>query len=115
MILSDQQKLFPKLLAQLIEWAYAQGYELTLGEAYRTPEQALFNAQSGKGVAHSLHTQRLAIDMNLFIGGVYQTESAAYKPLGDFWKTLHELARWGGDFTTRPDGNHFSLEYGGVR
>ena len=113
--LSDKQRDFPLMLAALITWAYEhQGYELTLGEAYRTPEQAAWNAAQGKGISNSLHTKRLAIDLNLFIDGVYQTDSEAYRPLGTKWKTLHHLARWGGDFS-RPDGNHFSLEHDGTR
>jgi hypothetical protein len=111
--LGEKQKLFTKLVGQLIDWSYQQGYELTFGDAYRSPQQAESNAKSGKGIANSLHTQRLAIDLNLFVNGVYQTSTEAYKPLGEYWKTLHPLACWGGDFTTLKDGNHFSLQHGG--
>lgn len=114
MTLGQKQRLFTKLVGQLIAWAYEHGYEFTFGEAYRTPEQAALNARTGAGIARSLHIQRLAIDLNLFINGEYQTDSAAYKPLGDYWKTLHEDCAWGGDFS-RPDGNHFSLAHDGVR
>ncbi|CAI1862491.1 MULTISPECIES: M15 family metallopeptidase [Serratia] len=112
MTLSEKQQLFTKLIAQLILWADEKGYRLTFGEAYRTPEQAKLNAQSGKGIANSLHTQRLAVDFNLFINGQYQTDSAAYLELGKFWESIG--GSWGGRFS-RPDGNHFSLEHNGVR
>lgn len=112
MTLSEKQQLFTKLIAQLILWADEKGYRLTFGEAYRTPEQAALNAKSGKGIANSLHTQRLAVDLNLFKDGIYQTDSAAYKELGLYWESLG--GAWGGRFT-RPDGNHFSLEHNGVR
>lgn len=115
MTLSEKQRLFTKLLGQLITWAYQQGYELTLGDAYRSPQQAAFNASAGTGIAKSLHTQRLAIDLNLFVNGVYQTDSHAYKPLGDFWKALNTDCCWGGDFQTRADGNHFSITHNGVK
>lgn len=115
MTLSEKQRLFTRLVGQLIEWSYSHGYELTFGEAYRTPEQAALNAKTGAGISNSLHIQRLAIDLNLFQGSVYLTDSAAYKPLGDFWKTLNPDCSWGGDFHSRPDGNHFSLSYNGVR
>ena len=102
------------MVADLIQWAFANGYELTLGEAYRTPEQAASNAKSGKGIAKSLHTQRLAIDFNLFINGIYQTDTEAYKPLGEHWKS--KGGSCGGDFAPPDqDGNHFSLEWEGVR
>lgn len=113
--LGTQQRRFLPLVARLIDFAYAQGFELTAGELYRTPEQAALNAQSGSGIAHSLHTQRLAIDLQLFKDGVYLTDSAAYKPLGDFWKGLAQECCWGGDFVTRADGNHFSLSFGGIK
>lgn len=112
MTLSEKQQLFTKLIAQLILWADEKGYRLTFGEAYRTPEQAKLNAQSGKGIANSLHSQRLAVDFNLFINGQYQTDSAAYLELGKFWESIG--GSWGGRFS-RPDGNHFSLEHNGVR
>lgn len=114
MTLGEKQRRFAELVARLITWCYANGYELTFGEAYRTPEQAALNAKTGAGISNSLHTKRLAIDMNLFVNGEYQQDSAAYKPLGEYWKTLDPEARWGGDFS-RPDGNHFSLEHEGVR
>ncbi|NHB96677.1 MULTISPECIES: M15 family metallopeptidase [Photorhabdus] len=112
MTLSEKQQLFTVLIAQLILWADERGYRLTLGEAYRTPEQAKLNAQTGKGIANSLHIQRLAIDLNLFIRGEYQTNSHAYLPLGEYWESLG--GTWGGRFS-RPDGNHFSLAHNGVK
>ncbi|WP_323840740.1 M15 family metallopeptidase [Photorhabdus africana] len=112
MTLSEKQQLFAVLVAQLILWADERGYRLTLGEAYRTPEQAKLNAQIGKGIANSLHIQRLAIDLNLFIGCEYQTNSHAYLPLGEYWESLG--GTWGGRFS-RPDGNHFSLAHNGAK
>lgn len=113
MTLSEKQQLFTRLIAQLILWADEKGYRLTFGEAYRTPEQAALNAKKGSGISNSLHTKRLAVDLNLFINGQYQTDSAAYLPLGEYWESLG--GSWGGRFKSRPDGNHFSLEHDGVR
>lgn len=115
MTLGQQQRRFLPLVAKLIDWTYAQGYELTAGELYRTAEQAALNAKIGAGIAHSLHMQRLAVDLQLFKDGAYLTDSTAYKPLGEFWKTLDPDCCWGGDFTTRVDGNHFSLTFGGIK
>jgi hypothetical protein len=114
MTLGQQQRRFLPFVAKLIDFAYAQGFELTAGELYRTPEQAALNAKSGAGIAHSLHTQRLAVDLQLFKGGVYLTDSAAYEPLGVFWEGLDPDACWGGRFS-KPDGNHFSLTFGGYK
>ena len=110
----ELQRLFVQLVAKLIDYAYQNPhYTLRFGEAYRTPEQAAWNAAHGAGIAHTLHTERLAIDLLLDIDYVWQTSTEAYRPLGEYWKSLHPLARWGGDFVSRPDGNHFSLAYGG--
>ena len=113
MALGEKQRRFTECIGRLIQWAYANGYELTFGDAYRSPEQAAANAAKGTGIANSVHTQRLAVDFNLFIDGVYQIETAAHKTLGDYWKSLDQDARWGGDFT-RPDGNHYSFMHGGI-
>lgn len=113
MTLSEKQQLFVLLIAQLITWANDKGYRLTFGEAYRTPEQAKLNAKSGAGIANSLHTQRLAVDFNLFVNGEYKTKTEDYLPLGEYWESLG--GAWGGRFKSRPDGNHFSLEHNGVR
>jgi hypothetical protein len=47
MTLGERQRHFPLMVAALVTWAYEQGFEITFGEAYRTPEQAAFNAKSG--------------------------------------------------------------------
>jgi hypothetical protein len=114
MTLREQQSLFVLLVARLIDYAYSNGYELTFGEALRTPEQAKLNAANGSGISHSLHITRLAIDLNLFRDGKFLDSSEGHRPLGNYWKTLHPLARWGGDFS-KPDGNHYSLERDGYK
>jgi hypothetical protein len=110
--LRGKQSHFVWMLGQLIAWAYAHGYELTIGEATRTDAEALANYQAGRGILRSLHIIRLAVDLNLFIGGNYERDSAAYMPLGLYWESLG--GSWGGRFST-PDGNHFSLEHDGIR
>jgi hypothetical protein len=114
MTLGEKQRLFTRYLGQLIQWSYSNGYELTFGDAFRPAQQAAANAAAGTGIKNSLHTQRLAVDFNLFIDGVYQNSSIAHKPLGDYWKTLHPSCCWGGDFT-RADGNHYSFTHNGVK
>lgn len=121
MTLGEKQRLFVLNIAELIAWAYDHDYEFSFGEAYRTKEQAALNASNGSGISNSLHCKRLAIDLNLFTDhsiesdeDVYQTDSKAYRAIGEYWKSLNELNRWGGDFS-RPDGNHFSMEHDGVK
>ncbi|MBN1085338.1 M15 family metallopeptidase [Erwinia aphidicola] len=113
MTLSEKQQLFTVMISSLIQWAGENNYALTFGEAYRTPEQARINAGKGTGISNSLHTQRLAVDFNLFINGEYKTRTEDYRPLGEFWESIG--GSWGGRFKSNPDGNHFSLEHNGVR
>lgn len=115
MTLSEKQRIFTMNIGKLIAWAYANGFELTFGDAYRDPRLAALNASEGKGIKNSLHTRRLAVDFNLFKESVYLAKSEAYKPLGDYWKSLEPRNRWGGDFKPVPDGNHFSCEDGGIK
>ena len=101
MTLREKQSLFVELIGKLIEFAYAEGYELTFGDAW---------AKTGHR-DNSCHYSRLAIDLNLFRYGKYFTSTEAHKPLGEYWESLHPLCRWGGRFS---DGNHYSLEHNGV-
>tara|TARA_R110000868_G_scaffold20415_4_gene86417 strand:+ start:4127 stop:4471 length:345 start_codon:yes stop_codon:yes gene_type:complete len=110
--LGEKQRLFTRLIGKLIEYAYNTGYELTFGDAYRSPEQAKLNAAAGKGIVNSLHCERLAIDLNLFRNGKYLTDSADYKLLGEYWESLGPDCAWGGRFS-KPDGNHFSIRHAG--
>jgi len=114
MTLREAQCEFTRCVSKLIAFATDCGYELTFAEAYRPPAQAMAMAQSGRGIVRSLHIKRLAVDFNLFRNGSFLTDTHSHKVLGDYWTTLHPLARWGGDFS-KPDGNHYSLEWEGVK
>ena len=111
--LNTAQFEFMEDLGKLLCYIYQQGYTCTGAELYRTPEQAQLNAKKGIGARKSAHTNRLAIDLNLFKDGVYLQDTESHKPFGEFWKLLRIDNRWGGDFT-RKDGNHYSKEFEGV-
>jgi hypothetical protein len=103
--LEIKQKKFVRLIGKLIEFAYASGYELTFGDAYRDP-------RCPYGSEVSLHKSRLAIDLNLFKDGQFCRESEDHEPLGKFWKALDPECEWGGE-GKRYDGNHYSMSYKG--
>lgn len=113
MTLGQKQRLLTSLLPRLLDFAHYNGYETTLGDAFRDPR--VFGAVGeDKGTySHdsSNHKRRLAIDLNLFKDGKYLTETKDHEPLGLFWESLHPLCRWGGRFN---DGNHYSIEHEGV-
>lgn len=108
MKLSDHQWKFLKDVALLVLYAESRGHKLTGGELHRPEQlQELYKKQGKSNTNEGYHPKRLAIDLNLFINGVYQTDTEAYKGLGMFWEDLDELNRWGGNFSTIKDGNHF--------
>ena len=113
--LAQEQAIFARNVAKLIEHIFSTGYVCTLGEVYRTPSQAAVYAKEGKGILNSLHCKRLAIDINLFSAdGKYFPESEDYRPFGDYWESLHSSNRWGGNFPkyhtgARADGNHYEM------
>lgn len=114
MTLSEKQRLFMLLLGRFLVWIHDQGLEVVGGQLQRTQAEADRNAAAGTGISKSLHIKCLAIDLMLFIDGIYKTETEDYRALGEYWESLHTLCRWGGRFS-HPDGNHFSLENEGIR
>ena len=110
MKLSEKQRSFTLMVADLICWSYDKGIELTFGEAWRTKEQQELYLKSGKSkTLNSKHLNRLAVDLNVFIKGEYRTDKPSYEAMGTYWKSLNTENRWGGDWGW--DANHF--EYGG--
>lgn len=99
MTLGEKQRKFSFMVAQLIFYAYAKGYEITLGDAY---------AKTGH-IPNSFHYKRLAIDLNLFKDGVYLTKSEDHTELGEYWESIG--GTWGGRFRKK-DGNHYSFMEG---
>lgn len=111
--LGQKQRLFTKYVPRLIDKAYELGYEVTLGDAFRDPRvHGEMGVKKGYGHASSNHKQKLAIDLNLFKDGKYLADTEYHKELGEFWESLHPLARWGGRFQ---DGNHYSFEHNGIK
>jgi D-alanyl-D-alanine carboxypeptidase-like protein len=132
--LDQKQRLFARMVGDLIQWAYAHGYEITFGETKRSDEQAEINAlgakgrerladyiaglfpslaakirnNTGSGIRNSLHEIGLAIDLNLFRDGKYLDKTEDHRRLGERWEAMG--GAWGGRFG---DGNHYSLEHEG--
>ena len=109
--LRQKQSRFAQMAAALIRKAAELGYEVTLGDAYRDPKVfGAMGVRMGYGESRSAHKQRLAIDLNLFKDGRYLEGTDAHRPLGEWWEA--QGGAWGGRFN---DGNHYSLEHGGIK
>jgi hypothetical protein len=106
MSLGDKQRLFTRLLGVFLNWVHSHpGWELTLGEGY---DDDFTGHMPG-----SLHYVKLAQDLNLFVDKYYvSTEHPVWDQLGAYWKSLHPLCRWGGDFASK-DYNHISIAHDG--
>lgn len=117
MRISEQQQVFARNVARLIEYTFDSKYACSFGEVYRTPEQSQYNASKGIGIKNSLHCKRLAVDLMLFFDGKYLIDTEAYRPFGVYWQSLHPANRWGGDWDKdgvadkgENDGNHFEMK-----
>ena len=122
MKLSEHQMEFTWHIGWLIMFANAKGYKLTLGEAFRSPQEQERLYREGKSQIKvgGYHGKRLAVDFNLFkrVNGNWELTWAweDYKVLGDYWEALDPLNRWGGDWNKndRKDGfidsPHFERE-----
>ena len=109
MTLGQKQRRFARMVADLIIFAYDNGYEVTFSDAYRDPRlHGNVGVKKGYGAANSLHKERLAIDLNLFKGGRFLTNTEDHLLLGQYWESLG--GSWGGRFN---DGNHYSIEHQG--
>lgn len=107
--LREKQSRFVKMQARLIDWAYAHGYELTLGDGFRDPRVfGDLGVHKGYGKAYSNHKRRLAQDYNLFKDGKFLSSTEDHRPLGEYWESIG--GAWGGHFN---DGNHYALEHEG--
>lgn len=121
MSLRKLQSKFTHMQSLLVQYAYAYGWELTDGDAYRDPFLAKLNSGlygliekdtgsitwlARRGSKDSLHCQRLARDYNLFRDGKYLSTTEDHRVLGRYWESLHPLNRWGGRFN---DGNHYEM------
>ena len=109
MTLGQKQRKFTRMIADLIIYAYENGYELTFGDAYRDPRMhGHAGEKKSYSSANSLHKERLAVDFNLFRDGQYLTRTEDHKQLGEYWESMG--GAWGGRFN---DGNHYSIEHNG--
>lgn len=105
---------FSYALAELVMYAKTlPDHEVALDEV---TERITSADPTSDHMKDSLHHLGLAGDILLYVKGVYQRDTEVYRQLGEWWIAYgikHGLPlRWGGNFR-KPDGNHFSLQWGG--
>lgn len=114
--LHHNQAFFALNVAKLLMYITSKGYSVSLGEAWRPPEMAAIYAKEGKGIVHSQHIKRLAIDLNFFNQqGVLCMANQEIVPFGEYWESLCNANRWGGYFVSKYGGHindpaHFEMK-----
>jgi hypothetical protein len=138
--LGEKQARFALSIARFIVQAHAENKGLTvrLGEALRSDEQAEINAigpdgrarlaaelqnhfpelarkianNTGSGIRNSLHEIKLAVDVNVFMNGVWQSlgTEPIWAKLARLWESFGDDHCAGYRFK---DPNHFSISHEG--
>lgn len=104
MTLGQHQEAFSRDLVQLMAYALFIGYEIRIGEAFRTPEQQAIYVKSGRSkTMNSMHLQKCAIDLHFTKDG----KLCYPKELGEYWEKLNPLNQWGGNWKSFKDDPHF--------
>jgi len=125
---SERQQIFSQNVARLIAYAWAAlDIGVTFGEAWRSKDQQILyyygltfddqirleQTRKRSWTMDSQHHKRLAIDLNHFINGgkdlTWRKEDL--QALGDYWESLHEDNRWGGNFPSHQlDVPHYEMQ-----
>lgn len=111
---------FTRAIVELLHWADTDpsmaGYEVAFGEGLVALTDAADGDHDGPHLDGGAHYTGLGFDLMIYNTiGVYISDGShpAYRRLGEKWRRIHWLARWGGDFT-KADPNHFSFAWGGM-
>lgn len=100
-------------VCKLITEAEKQGFIVSGGELFRTPEQQDIYIKNGKSkTKNSYHLKRLAIDLNFFKPSiknefVLTMEKINLQKIGDYWESLNPKNSWGGNWSSFLDTPHF--------
>lgn len=109
------QMEFSQSLAALLVQIPKMGYDgVTMGDVLRSEAECKADAAAGTGIINSLHGIKLAVDLNFFKKGLCVDDGTQLVDVGEWWKARISpipgaVYKWGGDITSRRDGNHFSL------
>lgn len=108
MRLVTEQAAFLLDACKLIAFATEQGFTVTGGELFRTPEQQTIYVRTGRSkTMQSNHLKRLAIDLNFIKDKQLVYDKPSLEPIGAYWESLNPANRWGGHFRSFVDMPHF--------
>ena len=123
MTLRQARCAFTIAIARLILFAESEGYEIALAEGMDRITEKDPTSDHMKGSNHDIG---LANDMDLYLKGVYLTQSEDHIVLGTWWEEYGQANGlplvWGGNFAPKlingkmvdqSDGNHYSMRWKG--
>jgi len=117
-------------VCQLIKFAILEGFQVT-GSQFERPEELMLLYYYGYKIVEqnndiklvktkkrsktkkSIHGKRRAFDLNFFKDGIYinalpkEESKPILQPLANYFKMLHPKNKWGGEFKTIYDPDHF--------
>lgn len=105
MSLRQEQSAFARDLIKLLVYAQGKGYEFTIGEVHRTPEQQRIHVAAGRSTTmNSMHLKKCAADIYFFKDGQLTYE---VQELAAYWESLDPRNQWGGNWKSFKDKPHF--------
>jgi peptidoglycan L-alanyl-D-glutamate endopeptidase CwlK len=108
MSLVAEQAQFLMDVCKLVVFATKQGFVVTGGELFRTPEQQEIYVKTGRSkTMNSYHLKRCAVDLNFFKGGELIYDIKVLGPVGAYWESLNQKNSWGGNWKSFKDVPHF--------
>jgi len=108
MNINQEQCLFLQDVSKLIPFAVKQGFVVTGGELFRTPEQQKIYVDTGRSkTLNSNHLKRLAIDLNFIREGVLVYDIEKLSKIGKYWERLSPKNSAGMFWNSFKDVPHF--------
>lgn len=108
MSLRHEQSTFARDLADLLKWAFAHGYEVTIGEVQRTVEQQQVYLKTGRSkTMNSMHLKKCAADLFFFKDGKLLATREEMQGIGNYWEQMRAENSWGGNWASFKDIPHF--------
>lgn len=105
MTLGQHQQQFTRNLVQLLQKAFELGYEVRMGEVFRTPEQQEFYVKTGRSkTMNSRHLKKCAADLHFFDK---KSQLCYPEELGRYWESLDPLNQAGMFWSRFVDMPHF--------
>ena len=111
MTLGQNQEKFAQDLVKLLNHLIDNGYTVRIGEVERTQAQQEIYTKEGKSkTSNSMHLKRCAADLHIFKNGEWLQSKTQLQSIGDYWESLDQNNRWGGNFKSFIDTPHFERQ-----